>query len=135
MENGLQSGCADFPTEGSLCVIGNCQTHNVTKDDTCQDIASRYSITITQFRTWNQVLNSRCSNLDILVGHMACVSFPGNETSTKNPYASQPAGATATTAVPAPTDLAPDVNTQCGKYYQVKGKKRMFPNLSLDMFF
>jgi hypothetical protein len=66
---------------------------------------------------------------------MVCVSFPGNKTSTKNPYSSQPAAATATTTIPAPTDLAPNENTQCGKYYQVQGKKRMFPNLSLNMFF
>ncbi|KAL3472729.1 hypothetical protein BJX99DRAFT_262045 [Aspergillus californicus] len=58
--------------------------------------------------------------MDLLVGHKACASFPGNETSTDNPYATKPAGGTATTAVPAPTNLAPDVNTECGKYYQVK---------------
>jgi hypothetical protein len=121
IDNGLQSGCANFPTEGSLCVIGSCQTHNVTKSDTCQGLASKYAITITQFRTWNQVLNARCSNMDILVGYMACVSYPGNATSTDNPYATKPAGGTATTAAPAPTNVAPDVNTNCGKYYQVKG--------------
>ncbi|KAI9372232.1 hypothetical protein BJX61DRAFT_542930 [Aspergillus egyptiacus] len=120
IENGLESGCANFPTEGSLCVIGSCQTHKVTESDTCPGLASRYLITITQFRTWNQVLNSECSNMHVLVGHMACVSFPGNETSTDNPYATKPAGRTATAAAPVPTNLGPDVNTECGKYYQVK---------------
>ncbi|RDW93890.1 LysM peptidoglycan-binding domain-containing protein [Aspergillus mulundensis] len=120
IDNKLQSGCANFPTEGSLCVIGSCQTHNVTKDDTCQGLASKYSITITQFRTWNQVLNSRCSNMDLLVGHMACVSYPGNATSTKNPYATNGAGGTATTAAPVPTSLAPDVHTECGNSQGVR---------------
>ncbi|KAL2786993.1 hypothetical protein BJX66DRAFT_341680 [Aspergillus keveii] len=120
IDNGLQSGCENFPSEGSLCVIGSCQTHNVSETDTCPGLASKYGITITQFITWNQVLNSRCTNIGTLVGHMACVSYPGNATSTKNPYATNPVEGTATTAVPAPTNVAPDVNTACGKYYRVK---------------
>ncbi|KAL2843408.1 hypothetical protein BJX68DRAFT_257450 [Aspergillus pseudodeflectus] len=103
IDNGLQSGCTDFPTEGSLC-----------------GLASRYGITITQFRTWNQVLNARCGNLDILVGHIACVGYPGEATSTENRYATKPAGGTAPAAAPAPANLAPGVNTNCAKYYQVK---------------
>ncbi|KAL2802188.1 hypothetical protein BJX63DRAFT_438128 [Aspergillus granulosus] len=58
--------------------------------------------------------------MDVLVGHMACFSYPGNETSTDNLYATKPAGGTTTTTAPAPTNLAPDVNPDCGKYYQVK---------------
>ncbi|KAL2788492.1 hypothetical protein BJX66DRAFT_327064 [Aspergillus keveii] len=106
IDNGLQSGCVDFPTRGLLCVIGSCQTHRVTESDTCPGLASKYGITITQFRTWNQVLNARCSIMGILVGHMVCVGYPGRGTPAK--------------AVPPPSNLAPDVNTKSGKYYQVK---------------
>ncbi|RHZ56168.1 LysM peptidoglycan-binding domain-containing protein [Aspergillus thermomutatus] len=98
IDNGLQSGCMDFPTEGSLCVIGSCQTHNVTATDTCPSIALQYGITITQFRTWNQVLDSRCTNLNVLVGHQACVSYPGNATSVANPYVTTAMEGTATAA-------------------------------------
>jgi hypothetical protein len=102
-------------------VIGSCQTHKVTESDTCPGLASKYGITITQLRTWNQVLNARCTNLDTLVGHIACVGYPGSETSTENKYSTKSAVGTAARGAPAPSNLAPDVNTRCGKYYQVKG--------------
>ncbi|KAL4810587.1 hypothetical protein BDV18DRAFT_155199 [Aspergillus unguis] len=102
IDNKLQSGCANFPETGSLW------------------LARKYGITTTQFITWNQVLNSICSNFDIIVGHEACVSYPGEEVSYKNPYATGAVGGTATAAAPDPTNLAPEVNTKCGKYYTVK---------------
>ncbi|KAJ6093873.1 hypothetical protein N7467_002718 [Penicillium canescens] len=118
--NGLEMSCADFPTSGSLCITGECQTHLVDTDDTCVSLASQFGITITQFITWNPVLNSMCTNLNVLVGHVVCVSFPGNATSDINTYATGVYGATATVAAPIPTDVVAGTNVNCGKYYHVK---------------
>lgn len=122
IENGLQGGCTDFPTNGTLCVTGHCQTHLTTAEDTCMSLASQYEITITQLITWNSVLNSLCSNFNILVGHQICVSYPGNATSQVNTYASGKAGAVPTVAAPIPTNIVAGTNVNCGKYYQTKGK-------------
>ncbi|PYI11039.1 hypothetical protein BO78DRAFT_466691 [Aspergillus sclerotiicarbonarius CBS 121057] len=120
IENGLQGGCVDFPTSGTLCVTGQCQTHLVTASDSCMSLARKYGITITQFITWSSVLNSQCSNFDVLIGHYVCVSYPGRATSEHNPYANGAVGGTAKAAAPVPTDVAPGTNTNCGKYYRVK---------------
>ncbi|CEL11919.1 hypothetical protein ASPCAL15013 [Aspergillus calidoustus] len=120
IENGLQSGCLDFPTSGTLCVSGRCQTHLVQPQDTCVSLSRKYDITITQFITWNSVLNSLCSNFDVLVGHYVCVSYPGNATSEFNSYASGVAGSTATAPAPIPSDVVAGTNVNCGKYYHVK---------------
>lgn len=85
-------------------------------------LAQQYGITITQFITWNSVLNPLCSNFNVLVGHQVCVSYPGNATSHKNLYATSAIGATASTAAPVPTDVARGTNTNCGKYYRAKGQ-------------
>ncbi|RAL00815.1 uncharacterized protein BO80DRAFT_407163 [Aspergillus ibericus CBS 121593] len=118
LENGLQSGCVDTPSNGTLCVTGHCQTHLATANDSCMSLARQYGISITQFITWSSVLNSLCSNFDVLVGHYVCVSYPGNATSQDNPYATSAVGATASIAAPIPTDVAPGTNTNCGKYYR-----------------
>ncbi|KAL6228628.1 hypothetical protein BDW75DRAFT_246522 [Aspergillus navahoensis] len=120
IENGLQSGCVDFPSNGTLCVSGMCQTHLVQEDDTCVSLSDQFGITITQFITWDSVLNSLCTNLDILVGHYVCVSYPGNATSEFNSYATAGAAATATTPAPIPSDVVSGTNINCGKYYHVK---------------
>ncbi|KAL2813346.1 hypothetical protein BDW59DRAFT_167529 [Aspergillus cavernicola] len=120
IQNGLAGGCAGFPTSGSLCVIGNCTTHEVTSSDTCRGLAWKYGITITQFITWNSILNPTCSNLNVMVGYQACVSYPGNATDTTNPYATTGVAGTATAPAAVPTKLGPDVNTRCGKYYVIK---------------
>ncbi|PWY95959.1 hypothetical protein BO94DRAFT_571459 [Aspergillus sclerotioniger CBS 115572] len=120
IENGLQSGCVDFPSSGTLCVTGHCQTHLVTASDSCMSLALKYGITITQFITWSSVLNSQCSNFDVLIGHYVCVSYPGRATSEHNPYATGAFGATAKVAAPVPSDIAPGTNTNCGKYYRAK---------------
>ncbi|CAI7624471.1 unnamed protein product [Penicillium pancosmium] len=122
IENGLQSGCVNFPSNGTLCVTGHCQTHLATAEDTCMGVASKYGITITQLITWNSVLNNLCTNFDIVVSHQICVSYPGNATSQENPYASSKAGGTATEAAPIPTNVVAGTNVRCGKYYQTKGQ-------------
>ncbi|OJJ37014.1 hypothetical protein ASPWEDRAFT_170511 [Aspergillus wentii DTO 134E9] len=116
-DNGLPGGCTDFPSNGTLCITGTCQTHLMTKNDTCQGIAKQYGITITQFRTWNPSLNGRCTNLDIVKGHYVCVSNPGHFT---RPRKIGSSNKSATSAVPVPTNVAPGTNTRCGKYYDVQ---------------
>ncbi|KAL4871037.1 hypothetical protein BDV12DRAFT_194679 [Aspergillus spectabilis] len=120
IENGLQGGCVNFPTTGSLCVSGNCTTHAVTANDTCQSVAKQYGISITQFISWSYVLNPICSNFNLLVGHQVCVSYPGGAPSEINSWGSGAVGGTASTAAPVPTDVAPGVNEKCGRYYLVK---------------
>lgn len=130
IENGLQSGCVNFPSNGTLCVTGHCQTHLASAEDTCLSLASKYGVTITQLITWNSVLNNLCSNFDIVVGHQICVSYPGNATSQENTYASSKAGGTATQAAPIPTNVVAGTNVNCGKYYQTKGQ---FSNANFEL--
>lgn len=118
-ENHLVGGCAHFLSNGSLCVTGSCQTHKVAPNETCLSIANRYSITVTQLRTWNPNLNAVCSNLNLTIGHQICVSDPWNFTSPINTYGGSPTSAT--TDAPRPTNMAPGTNTHCGRFYEVKG--------------
>jgi hypothetical protein len=88
--------------------------------------ASQYGITITQFITWSSVLNSLCSNFEVVVGHQICVSYPGSAPSEANSYASAKFGATASVAASVPTDVVTGTNVNCGKYYRVKGTPSYF---------
>ncbi|KAJ5782092.1 hypothetical protein N7457_003866 [Penicillium paradoxum] len=58
--------------------------------------------------------------MNVLVGHVVCVSFPGNAPSEVNTYATGKYGAPATVAAPIPTDIVAGTNVKCGKYYRVK---------------
>ncbi|KAM0255867.1 hypothetical protein ACHAQJ_005372 [Trichoderma viride] len=77
--NGLTSGCVGFPgSKSSLCIVGSCDTHTVTKNDTCSSIVQKARIADVQFISWNPMLSPRGCNRDIarMVGHVVCISNP-----------------------------------------------------------
>lgn len=64
-----------------------------------------------------QVLDASCYNIAKMNGSQVCVSAPGKAYVT--PTVSLVAPTIATTAAPAPTDVASGVNPRCGRYYHV----------------
>lgn len=65
-----------------------------------------------------QVIKDGCTNIDHLVNDQICIDQPG--TPYIDPAPTVLAPTTATSAATVPTDVAPGVNTYCGKYYQVQ---------------
>lgn len=47
-DNGLIAGCADFPTNGTLCLVNKCEVYTVQEGDSCKPIANSYGITYAQ---------------------------------------------------------------------------------------
>ncbi|EGX53232.1 hypothetical protein AOL_s00006g493 [Orbilia oligospora ATCC 24927] len=124
--NNIGEGCGDFPTSGSLCLpdIGRCNVYRVKANDTCNSVAYglNQGVTAVMLQSWNPGIDAWCRNFDggYFIGQDICVSNPyGPFTipSITDPGTSQIS--TASTVVPIPTSLAPDVNTRCGRYYQV----------------
>ena len=56
--NGLQSYCANFPTQGTLCIpaVARCRTYAVKSGDTCTKIAEANKLVWAQIISWNPVL-------------------------------------------------------------------------------
>ncbi|KAI1490116.1 hypothetical protein F5X96DRAFT_670015 [Biscogniauxia mediterranea] len=118
-DNNLASFCSDFPTSGELCLINTCSVYTVKANDTCKGIAKSANITQSLLTSWNPV---SLSNLAILhfqqLGDQVCITVPG--TAYVDPEPTVIAPTIATTAAPVPKDVAPGVNTNCGRYYQVQ---------------
>ncbi|KAI0443524.1 hypothetical protein F4803DRAFT_514520 [Xylaria telfairii] len=117
-DNNLASFCSDFPTSGSLCLENTCSVYTVQTNDTCKSIAKSTNITEALLISWNPSISKGCNNIGRLVGQEVCVSVPG--TPYKDPASTVLAPTIATTAAPVPTDVAPGVNHNCGRYYQVQ---------------
>jgi hypothetical protein len=115
--NGLDSGCANFPQSGTLCIDGSCPTHVVTAADTCPGLASANNITLTQLFSYNPQLNSRCSNLNQAVGHHICLDTPYDYTPQPN---HNPPPTSASVAAPIPTNVVAGTNVYCGRYYETQ---------------
>ncbi|KAF4545498.1 Carbohydrate-binding module family 50 protein [Lasiodiplodia theobromae] len=115
--NGLDGGCANFPSNGTLCVESSCETYQVSANDTCSGIAEAHNITQTQLKTYNPQLNTKCSNIDQTVGHYICIGSPygkvGSGDTTSRPVS------TTTTPVAVPTDAAPGSNERCSRWHEV----------------
>ncbi|KAF3078890.1 hypothetical protein TWF102_003220 [Orbilia oligospora] len=124
--NNLGEGCGNFPTSGSLCLpdIGRCDVYRVQAGDTCNGVAYglNQGVTAVMLQSWNPGIDHWCRNFDsgYFIGQDICVSNPYGVFTipvVTDPGTSQIS--TASTVVPIPTSLAPDVNTRCGRYYQV----------------
>ncbi|KAJ5109928.1 hypothetical protein N7532_002573 [Penicillium argentinense] len=94
--NNLEAGCTHFPEAGTkLCMPNKCQIYTVKEDDSCYGITEAYknAFTMSQLVSWNVDINSGCDNLEMLVGHQICVSYPGDSglSSSVTPAASTPA--------------------------------------------
>ncbi|ORY64855.1 uncharacterized protein BCR38DRAFT_431162 [Pseudomassariella vexata] len=117
-DNNLAAFCTDFPSSGSLCLVNTCSVYTVQANDTCKGIARSANITEAALKSWNPAINSGCSNLDRLVNDQVCIGVPGIAYIDPEPTVLAPT--IATTSAPIPTDVAPGVVTNCGKYYQVQ---------------
>ncbi|KAK6345771.1 hypothetical protein TWF718_007677 [Orbilia javanica] len=124
--NNLEEGCGNFPTSSTLYLpdIRQYDIYWVKAGDICNSVAYglNQGVTAVILQSWNPGINHWCRNFDsgYFVGQDICVSNPyGTFTipDVTDPGTSQIS--TASTVVPIPTSLAPDVNTRCGRYYQV----------------
>jgi hypothetical protein len=118
-DNSLPAYCANFPKNGSLCIVNTCDTYTVKANETCTSIAASQNVTVAQLLSWNPVFGLSCSNIYRSVGSQICKSGPGT------PYAgpivtSAPGTTPGPTVVPAPSGIANGTNTKCGQYYLVQ---------------
>ncbi|TIC99389.1 LysM domain-containing protein [Colletotrichum higginsianum] len=84
---------------------------------TCVTIADAAGITETQLKAWNLVINSVCSNIDMMNGTTLCITPP--EPQLTPPVTTNIPPLIPTTAAPAPTDAAGVSNKPCGRWYDV----------------
>lgn len=56
-DNNLQAYCANFPKNGTLCLVNKCDVYTLKSNDTCTMIAKEHKITESQLRAWNPVRN------------------------------------------------------------------------------
>ncbi|KAM7214751.1 hypothetical protein V8F06_009823 [Rhypophila decipiens] len=76
--NGLQLGayaCVGVPGAATPMpnIVSNCSRFSlVVSGDTCENIATKYFITVANFKKWNPYLNSQCSNL--WLGALVCTN-------------------------------------------------------------
>jgi len=75
LENNLEAYCQNFPTSGQICIPPQCEIHTVLAGETCKDIlsASSTSISVFDLRTWNPNINVPCDNIYQLVGTQICI--------------------------------------------------------------
>ena len=79
--NNLEAGCTHFPDAGKKpCMPNKCQIYTLKKDDSCYGITESYknAFIMSQLVLWNVDINSGYDNLEMLVGHQICVSYPGD---------------------------------------------------------
>ncbi|KAL3442262.1 hypothetical protein BJX65DRAFT_313042 [Aspergillus insuetus] len=104
-DNDLSAFCADFPTEGEICVQNTCETHILTEED-----------------TWNPILGVNCRHISRSLGSTICISPPGDDNwirPTIPPVTSTGAGPEPT-AAPVPTNVANGTTDRCAQYYEVE---------------
>ncbi|KAJ5712177.1 hypothetical protein N7488_006333, partial [Penicillium malachiteum] len=115
--NALDAACQYLTENQILCLPPSCSIYKVGANDTCSSIVATLSreVSTTIFRSWNPSINIDCSNLNSLIGEYLCVSPPGSmEIPISFPLAS------ATTAVPVPTNAVTTSNTDCGFWYTIQ---------------
>ncbi|KAF5542206.1 hypothetical protein FPHYL_11597 [Fusarium phyllophilum] len=110
--NGIET-----PTDIQPGMVNNCdQFYLVQKGDTCAAIASRHSITVSQFSTWNSKVGSNCSGL--WANAYACVSIIGHSpTPTKSTTTSK---VEPTNGIETPSPVQSGVSKNCSKFHLVK---------------
>ena len=100
-------------------MVDNCNKfYFVVKDDGCEDIASKFSITPEQFYTWNPFIGDGCKHL--WPQTYVCVGLIGvvpTSKPTSTPTSSKPSP---TNGVITPTPIQTGMVSNCGAFYFVK---------------
>ncbi|KAI9370920.1 hypothetical protein BJX61DRAFT_548661 [Aspergillus egyptiacus] len=121
LDNNLQAYCANFPTEGELCIKNTCTVYTVQAGDTCNSVAKAHDISAVQLRSYNPWIDGGCYNFNRTIGTQICLDEPGDKYHPPSTTIGTPsAPATATSAVPVPTNVAANTTTNCGKYHLVE---------------
>ncbi|KAL8366432.1 hypothetical protein RB595_004963 [Gaeumannomyces hyphopodioides] len=115
-DNGLPAFCADFPTNGSLCIQSKCALYTVKANDTCLSIAKPRGLAQVQLTTWNPILGDLCRSMKNSIGDSICVSPPGEPDYTISPYPTT-TGPPVQTVAPVPPNTAPNTTTNCALYH------------------
>ncbi|KAF9874971.1 LysM domain-containing protein [Colletotrichum karsti] len=119
---GLDWRCKNLAAGDLLCLPKPCNLYRVQYDDTCEAIVSKRSgLNMASFMSWNPVINSLCTNMDELVGHMLCVTAPGGVPGDENMTVPPPTPtADPGTAVPKPTNGKDETKGPCAKWYTIQ---------------
>ncbi|KAI1380748.1 hypothetical protein F4677DRAFT_441082 [Hypoxylon crocopeplum] len=119
-DNNLPAFCANFPTEGELCIQRTCRAYTVQANDTCSSISKNNGISQVQLYTWNPVLGTLCNSIAKSEGDSICVSPPGDTDFPTAPVPTTSAPTSTPTVAPVPTNIANGTTTNCAKYYSVE---------------
>ena len=123
MVNGLYAGCANWPAGlKKVCIEQSCTPYRIQENETCVDVSIAYNITLTQLVSWNPSVDPACANWNHKVGHIICISDPGNYS---EPKPHEGGGPIPTNAAPAPTDAAKGSSSRCGKWYEIQPRDGM----------
>ncbi|KAF7535268.1 hypothetical protein G7054_g5512 [Neopestalotiopsis clavispora] len=135
--NALDTNCTYLTTGQSLCLPDICNVYLVQTNDTCDSILESLvmDVALQYFLSWNNNINSVCSNLASLVGTYVCIS-PLGTTSIPTSFGLRPA----TTAVAVPTNAVTTSNTDCGYWYTIQDEDTCVDvantyGISLDDFY
>lgn len=117
IDNDLPAYCADFPADGTLCLINTCEVYTVQSGDTCDSVAAAYNLTVVQLQAYNPNIDSGCYNFNRTIGYQICVNEPGQKYTI--PTTTVGAATVFSTAAAVPTDIASNTTQNCGEYYVV----------------
>lgn len=115
MDNNLQAHCANFPSNGSLCIDHPCKPYKVKAGDTCASIASANNISPVQLRVFNPWIDGTCYNINSTIDTQICISQPGTAYVAPDFNNTMPPA----TAAPVPDNIAPNTTNNCANYYLV----------------
>ncbi|KAL2841765.1 hypothetical protein BJX68DRAFT_270950 [Aspergillus pseudodeflectus] len=120
LDNRLQAYCANFPSTGTLCIKNTCTVYTVEPGDTCKSVAKAHGISPVQLRSYNPWIDRGCYNFNRTVGTQICLDEPGDKYHPPlTAIGSSTSPATATAAVPVPTNVADNTTRSCGEFYTV----------------
>jgi LysM repeat protein len=126
-------------------MVTNCNKfYYVIKDDTCYDLAAKFSITLDQFYAWNPFVGNTCKKL--MPETYVCVGLIGQSTSpspTPNPSSTvrpTPTITTPTNGIATPTPIQSGMVGNCNKFYFVVKDDNCYAiaqsnSVSLDQFY
>ncbi|OJZ87904.1 carbohydrate-binding module family 50 protein [Aspergillus luchuensis CBS 106.47] len=117
IDNNLPAYCADFPADGTLCLINTCEVYTVRSGDTCDSVAAAHNLTGVQLQAYNPNIDSGCYNFNLTIWYQICVNEPGQKYTI--PSTTVGAATVFSTAAAVPTDIAYSTTQNCGKYYLV----------------
>ncbi|CAG8893422.1 unnamed protein product [Penicillium egyptiacum] len=91
-------------------IVGNCDGfYKVSSGDQCNTIATKHAISEAQLKSWNSLIDDKCTNL--WLDYYVCVHVPGATTTSAPQPTPEPSG---------PTPKIPGIVSNCKRFYLIK---------------